>query len=269
MKQAHPVPSWAHAWQFLAATAAILVLAAAGDSPLAARSRDVLIFAAASMQTALDEIAPALEKATDLHPKFSYAASSTLAKQIERGAPAEIFISADLDWMDYVETRNLIKKDSRVNFVGNTLVLIAPARQPVSLKIAPGFPLASRLGSSRLAVADPASVPAGKYAKAALTALGVWDSVSSKLAPAENVRAALVLVERGESPLGIVYRTDAVADSGVIVVDTFPASTHPPIVYPVALTSTATPNASRVLEYLDGSAARAVFARQGFLTDVK
>jgi len=268
MKQAQPVPSRAHVWRFVAA-AAIAAGLAVTSGILEARSPDILVFAAASMQTAFDEIAPALEQAIGVHPKFSYAASSTLAKQIESGAPAEIFISADLEWMDYVETRSLIKKDSRRNLVGNTLVLIAPARQPVTLKIAPGFPLAARLGSSRLAVADPAAVPAGKYAKAALTALGVGDSVSSRLAPAENVRAALVLVERGESPLGIVYRTDAVADPGVTVVDAFPASSHPPIVYPVALTSTATPNASRVLDYLTGPAARTVFARQGFLIDVK
>lgn len=264
MKQAHH--ALYRARLIWTALAALISVAAVG---LAARPVDVVVFAAASMQTALDEIAPALEKATSLHPKFSYAASSTLAKQIEGGAPAEIFVSADLDWMDYVETRNLIKKETRTNLVGNTLVLIAPARQPVSLKIAPGFPLAARLGSSRLAVADPVAVPAGKYAKAALTALGVWDAVSPKLAPAENVRAALVLVERGEAPLGIVYRTDAVADAGVTVVDTFPATTHPPILYPIALTSIATPNAIRILDYLKSPAARSVFARQGFLTDMK
>jgi molybdate transport system substrate-binding protein len=148
-------------------------------------------------------------------------------------------------------------------------VLIAPARQPVTLKIAPGFALAERLGSSRLAIADPAAVPAGKYAQAALTALGVWSFVASKLAPAENVRAALVLVSRGEAPLGIVYRTDALADHGVMIVDAFPETTHPPIVYPAALTVGASADATRVLAFLRGPAARSVFARQGFKVDVK
>ena len=244
---------------------AIVALVSGGVRNLDARPPDVIVFAAASMQTALDEIAPALEKATGVHPRFSYAASSTLAKQIENGAPAEIFISADRDWMDYVETHNLIRKDSRSNLVGNTLVLIAPARQSISLKIAPGFPLAARLGSGRLAVADPVSVPAGKYAKAALTTLGVWDSVSSKLAPAENVRAALVLVERGEAPLGIVYRTDALAEKGVRIVDTFPPSTHPPIVYPmVVLKRSSTPVATAFAGYLTTPDARAIFERHGF-----
>ena len=148
-------------------------------------------------------------------------------------------------------------------------MLIAPVKQPIALKIAPGFPLALRLGAGRLAVADPASVPAGKYARAALTSLGVWDAVSSKHAPSENVRAALVLVSRGEAPLGIVYRTVALADRGVVIVDTFPPTIHPPIVYPVALTKRASADAGPVLSFLRGAPAKAVFARQGFLVDVK
>jgi molybdate transport system substrate-binding protein len=253
----------------VAVLGAMLVIVVAGAGRLATRPPDVVVFAASSMQTALDEIAPAMQEALALRVKVSYAASSALAKQIESGAPADIFVSADEEWMDYVEARNLIKKEGRLNLVGNTLVLVAPAGQSVSLTIAPGFPIAARLGSGRLAVADPVAVPAGKYAKAALKTLGVWDSVSSRLAPAENVRAALVLVERGEVPLGIVYRTDAIADPGVTVVDTFPAATHAPIVYPIALTTKATANAIRVVDYLKGATARDVFARQGFLTDLK
>ena len=169
----------------------------------------MLIFAAASLQTAIDELAAPALRATGSRVRASYAASSALARQIENGAPADLFISADLEWMDYVADRRLIRAASRVNLLGNRLVLIAPEDRPSTLKIAPGFPLAAALGRDRLAVANPAAVPAGKYARAALTALGVWESVASKVAAAENVRAALMLVSRGEAPLGIVYRTDA------------------------------------------------------------
>lgn len=245
-----------------AMVAASVPLAAVRQSPTA----EALIFAAASLQTALDELTPAIERATGVHVRTSYAASSALARQIESGAPADIFISADLDWMDYVAQRRLIRQESRVNLLGNQLVLIAPAGRPVALEIGPRFPLAAALGPNRLAVADPTSVPAGKYAQAALTALGVWDAVSAKLAPAENVRAALLLVSRAEVPLGIVYRTDAMADSGVTVVDTFPESTHPKIVYPAAITVTASPSAAKVLTFLRGTDATKVFVRQGFET---
>jgi molybdate transport system substrate-binding protein len=236
---------------------AAAVLGAQGPAP-------VLVFAAASMQTAIDELSPAITQATGVPVKASYAASSALARQIESGAPADIFISADLDWMDYVAQRRLIRPESRANLLGNDLVLIAPTGRPVSLAIVPGFGLAAALGTDRLAVADPASVPAGKYAKEALTSLGVWESVAGKLAPAENVRAALLLVSRAEAPLGIVYRTDALVDKGVAVVGAFPDSSHAPIVYPAALTSTSAPAAARVLEFLHGAAANAVFERLGF-----
>jgi molybdate transport system substrate-binding protein len=230
----------------------------------------VLVFAAASLQTAIDELAPMAESATGVHVRASYAASSTLARQIENGAPADLFISADLDWMDYLADRALIRTDTRVNLLGNHLVLIAPKGEPSSLRIEPGFALAAALGASgRLAVADPDAVPAGKYAKAALSALGVWDSVAGKLARAENVRAALLLVERGEAPLGIVYSTDAAVDRGVTVVDTFPEGTHPAIIYPAALTPRASPDAAKVLTFLQGNAARAVFERLGFETAPK
>ena len=237
--------------------------------PTQARTADVLIFAASSLQTAIDTLAPSIERATGVHVRVSYAASSTLARQLENGAPAELFISADLDWMNAAAAKGLIRNDSRMNLLGNTLVLIAPARHPVALKIAQGFALAERLGAERLAVANPDTVPAGKYAKQALTALGVWSAVAPKLAPTENVRAALMFVSRGETPLGIVYRTDAMADTGVIVVDAFPASSHAPIVYPAALTTGATPAAARVLAFLRSAEARAVFVQQGFLVDVK
>jgi molybdate transport system substrate-binding protein len=251
--------------------ALVLGLAILLATPLIARRQaptaTVLVFAAASLQTALDELAPEIARVTGVRVATSYAASSALARQIESGAPAELFISADLDWMDYVEQRKLIQAASRVNLLGNHLVLIAPAGQAVSLTIAPGFPLAAALGNGRLAVADPGAVPAGKYAQAALTTLGVWEMVEPKLARSENVRAALLLVSRGEAPLGIVYRTDALADRGVAIVDTFPEHTHPRIVYPAALTTGATTEAGRVLAFLRGDAARAVFARQGFVVD--
>jgi molybdate transport system substrate-binding protein len=224
----------------------------------------VLVFAAASLQTALDALPAAARTATGAQMRMSYAASSALARQIENGAPADVFISADLEWMDYLAERRLVRPESRSNLLGNRLVLIAPASAPVTFTIGPGFPLASAVGRERLAVADPAAVPAGKYAKAALTTLGVWEGVASRLAPAENVRAALLLVARGEAPLGIVYRTDALAEPRVRIVDTFPESTHPPITYPIALTAGASPAAARVVEFLRSSAARKVFESQGF-----
>jgi molybdate transport system substrate-binding protein len=251
-----------------------VALCVAACSPAAAglqaqSTADVVVFAAASLQTALDELVEPAQRATGVHMRVSYAASSALARQIESGAPAELFISADLDWMDYLAGRRLIRADSRVNLLGNRLVLIAPRAKPVALKIGPGFGLAAALGRDRLALADPAAVPAGKYARAALTNLGVWDAVAGKVAAAENVRAALLLVSRGEAPLGIVYRTDAIADAGVVIVDTFPESTHPVIVYPAALTPSATAAAGKVLAFLKTPAARAVFDTQGFTTPAR
>jgi molybdate transport system substrate-binding protein len=246
----------------LPALAVITLLSAA----IGARTQaaDVLIFAAASVQTALDELAGPIEKATGARVKMSYAASSALARQIENGAPAAIFISADLDWMDYLSERKLVRPESRSNLLGNRLVLIAPKGAGTELKIEKGFGLAAALGRERLALANPEVVPAGKYARAALESLGVWDGVASRIAAAENVRAALVLVSRGEAPFGIVYLTDARIDPGVVVVDTFPESSHPAITYPVALLPAASPAASKVLEFLKSPAARTVFERQGF-----
>ena len=256
------------------ATPYVVILIAAltfsWPEPVEGRGRDngVLIFAAASLQTALDALIAPLERLTGAQVRVSYAASSALARQIENGAPADLFISADLDWMDYLAGKQLIRADSRVNLLGNRLVLIAPTTQSVTLKIAPGFGRAAALGRDRLALADPAAVPAGKYARAALTSLGVWNAVANKIAAAENVRAALLLVSRREAPLGIVYHTDAIADPGVRIGDTFPATTHPAIVYPAALMSGASPAAAKVLDYLKSNDARAVFVAQGFTTGI-
>jgi molybdate transport system substrate-binding protein len=231
-------------------------------------ANDVLVFAAASLKEVVDEIAAAAQPSTGTTIRVSYAASSALARQIEAGAPAHIFISADTEWMDYLAGKDLIQSASRVDLVGNSLVLIAPTAEPVPLKIARGFELASALGRGRLAVADPAAVPAGKYARAALTSLGIWDSVANRLAPADNVRSALALVARGEAPLGIVYRTDALVEPKVRIVDTFPGNTHPSIVYPAALTKSSSRAAVRVLEFLRSPTARAIFERRGFILPV-
>jgi len=230
------------------------------------RSGEVLVFAAASLQTVLDALVEPARQSTGVRMRISYAASSALARQIENGAPAGLFISADLDWMDYLVERKLVQAASRVNLAGNRLVLIAPRSQPVTLRIAPGFPLAATLGANRLALANPDAVPAGKYAKAALTVLGVWDSVAGKVAAAENVRAALVLVARGEARLGIVYATDAQVEPGVVVVDTFSETLHPAIVYPAALLPNATGAAAKILEFLKSDAANKEFLAQGFTT---
>jgi molybdate transport system substrate-binding protein len=229
---------------------------------LAPAAHAQLVFAAASLKNALDEVA-ALSPSK---PTISYAASSALAKQIESGAPAQVFISADLDWMDYLEQRKLIRQGSRRNLLGNKLVLIAPAGSAARAEIGPGFSLARLLGDGRLATADPNSVPAGKYTKAALEKFGVWDSVAGKLAPAENVRAALLLVARGEAPLGTVYATDAAVEPKVRVVAAFPEGSHPAIVYPAALTAAAPASgaAADFLALIGLPAARKVFEKYGF-----
>lgn len=226
------------------------------------QAQSFTVFAAASLKNALDDVA----SLSPMKPVISYGASSALAKQIESGAPAQLFISADLDWMDYLEQRKLLRDGTRRNILGNKLVLIAPVDSAVKIEIQPGFALARLLGDGRLATADPASVPAGKYTKAALEKLGVWDSVAGKLAPAENVRAALTLVARGETPLGTVYATDAAVEAKVRVVAVFPDGLHPPIVYPAALTSTAPASgaAADFLALLSSPAARKVFEKYGF-----
>jgi molybdate transport system substrate-binding protein len=199
-------------------------------------------------------------------PRRAFAASSALARQIEVGAPADLFVSADEEWMDSLERKGLLRRGTRRPSLGNRLVLIAPAASRARLTIAPRFPLARALGAGRLAMADPDVVPAGKYAKAALTSLGVWPSVRARLAPAENVRAALAFVERGEAPFGIVYETDARASAKVRVVGRFPAATHPPISYPIAaLRRSANPEADGLRRFLGSPAGKAVFRRFGFL----
>ncbi|MCO5093306.1 molybdate ABC transporter substrate-binding protein [Bosea sp. (in: a-proteobacteria)] len=231
-----------------------------------AQPKELVIFAAASMKNALDEAAANWVKETGKPaPKISYAASNTLAKQIENGAPADIFVSADLDWMDYAAGKNLIKPDTRVSLLANRIVLVGAKDSTAKIDLKPGADIAGALGAGRLAMGNVDSVPAGKYGKAALEKLGAWDKVKDKLAQADNVRAALLLVSRGEAPLGIVYATDAAADPQVKVVATFPEDSHPPIVYPVAVTKdSANPDAQAFLTYLRGAAAKPVFEKQGF-----
>jgi molybdate transport system substrate-binding protein len=229
-----------------------------------ARAADVTVFAAASLSDALTQIGKNYETKTGQHVVFSFAASSALARQIEASSGADVFVSADTDWMDELDAKGLIAKDTRKNLLGNQLVLIAPADLKITLAIGPHFALAKAIGNGRLAIAEPGSVPAGKYAKAALTALGVWSDVADHTAPAENVRAALAYVARGEVPFGIVYRTDALAEKKVLIVDTFPESSHGPIVYPEALTKDAKPEARGFLDYLSSADAKAVFEKAGF-----
>ena len=223
------------------------------------------LFAAASLKNAMDDVAASWAKAGKPPVKVSLAASSTLAKQIEQGAPADLFFSADLDWMDYVQGKGLIRGDTRVSLLANAIVLVAPKDSTVTVAMGPGLDLKAALGSDRLAMANVDAVPAGKYGKAALEKLGAWDGVKDKLAQADNVRAALILVSRGEAPLGIVYATDAAAEPNVRVVAAFPADSHPAIVYPVAVTrESANPDAGAFLTYLRGPASQAAFERQGF-----
>lgn len=225
----------------------------------------IRVLAAASLKEALDEQARAFEKRTGDTVVASYAGSNVLARQIEAGAPADLFVSADLEWMDYVAERGLVVPGSRVTLLENSLVLIAPSGSRINLKIAPGFDLASAIGNDRLAMANPESVPAGKYGRSALSALGVWPTVEKRVARAENVRAALALVARGEAPLGIVYRTDALADHAVRIVDTFPEDSYPPILYPAAVIAKSNvPAAKALLQYLRSDSAAGVWKKHGF-----
>jgi molybdate transport system substrate-binding protein len=239
-----------------------LLLAIGLRLPAAAQGQ-VTIFAAASLRNALDQAASQYAKETGTPPaKISYDASSALARQIEQGAPADLYISADTDWMDYLARKGLVRAESRVDLFTNHLALIASRDSTVKLTIRPGFPLAKALGAGRLAMAAPA-VPAGKYGEAALMALGVWDEVKDRTARAENVRGALQFVARGESPLGIVYDTDALSEHGVRIVGLFPDSSHPKIVYPGAAI-TANPQAAAFLAWLHGPKGAAAFKPFGF-----
>lgn len=231
----------------------------------AAHGADLTVFAAASLKEALDDQVPRFETATGSKVIVSYAGSNALAKQIEAGAPADVFLSADVDWIDYLDERRLLRLHTRIDLLRNRMVLIAPADSTAALRIAPGFELATALGTGRLAMANPDSVPAGRYGRDALRALNVWPGIESHIARAENVRAALLLVARGEAPFGIVYATDALAEPKVRVVDTFPESTHPPIVYPVAIISASrSPYAQRFIDALVSPAGRTVWQQHGF-----
>ena len=245
-------------WLGLAVTLSLL--------PGIAQAQDTVIFAAASLKNALDEIAADWSKtAGKPAPKISYAASSALAKQIEQAAPADMFISADLDWMDYVARNHLIKADTRINLLGNKIVLIAPRDSKATIELKSGADLAKLLAGGRLAMANVEAVPAGKYGKAALEKLSAWNGVKDKIAQAENVRAALLLVSRGEAPLGIVYATDAAADPNVKIIAAFPADSHPPIIYPAAMLKTAkSPDAASFFDYLRSTRARPSWEKQGF-----
>jgi len=244
--------------------AALSFFLLAAFAPARAGTADVTMFAAASTTEALGEIARDYEATGHGHIVVSFASSSTLAKQIENGAPADLYLSADEVWMDYLAQRHLIVPTSRIDYLGNTLVLIAPKESTLALTIAPGFPLAASLGDGRLAMGDPDHVPAGIYAKAALEKLGVWQAVMPKLARAEDVRGALAYVERGEAAAGIVYATDA-ARAQVRLVSAFPPDTYPPIRYPMALVAGHDTAAARAFyDHLRGPSARAVFERYGF-----
>ncbi len=224
----------------------------------------LLVFAAASLTNVLQEIGPEYTRATGQPVKFSFAASSALARQIQSGGRVDVFISADQEWMDYLQSRTLIQASTRRDLVGNRLVLVAPKDSTVELKIAPNFPLLTTLAGKRLATGDPDIVPVGRYARSALTSLGVWNDVADRLVRADNVRSALAFVARGEVPLGIVYETDAVVDARVRIVDVFPAQTHPPINYPVAATAVAQPQARAFIDYLLSESAQTILRRHGF-----
>ena len=238
----------------------------AGAPQSAAAQQSLTVFAAASLRNALDDVDAAFTRATGIKVTVSYAATSALAKQIEQGAPADVFASADLKWMDYATEHKLIKPETRVNLLGNRLVLIAPKASKLDhVAIDKGFDIAKLAGDARIAVADVKAVPAGRYAKAALTALGVWAAAEPKLAQAENVRAALAYVARGETALGIVYETDAKIEPGVKIVGIFPESSHPPVTYPLAETSASkNPAVARYLHFLRTGAAKTIFDKYGF-----
>jgi len=241
-----------------------VVALSSAPQPLIAQEQ-ITVFAAASLKNALDETNTAFTKITGVKVVASYEASSALAKQIEQGAPADIFISADLRWMDYAKEHKLIKADTRVNLLGNKLVLIAPMDSKLDhIAIGDGFDIAKLAGDGRIAVADVKAVPAGLYAKAALEKLGAWTAAEQKLAQAENVRATLAFVARGETPVGIVYETDARIEPKVKIIGTFPDGSYPPVTYPVAATANGKATAARYLSFLATPAAKAIFERYGF-----
>jgi molybdate transport system substrate-binding protein len=244
---------------------ALTIVFGSAHSPALAQDKTLTVFAAASMKNALDDIDAAYTAKTGVRIVVSYAASSALAKQIEQGAPADIFASADTDWMDYATAKKNINEPTRTNLLGNTIVLIAPKDSKIdNVTIGPGFDLSKLAGDGKIATGDVKSVPVGKYAKAALEKLGAWNAAEPKFAMAESVRAALTLVSRGEAALGIVYSTDAKVDPGVRIVGTFPADSHSAIIYPVAATTTAKAEAADYLAFLRSTAAKTIFEKYGF-----
>jgi molybdate transport system substrate-binding protein len=244
---------------------ALVMLCGSTWSPALAQDKSLTVFAAASMKNALDDVDSAYTAKTGVKVVASYAASSALAKQIEQGAPADVFVSADTDWMDYVIGKKDITTSTRVDLLGNSIVLIAPKDSKIdNVTIGPGFDLAKLAGDGKIATGDVRAVPVGKYAKAALDKLGAWQAAAPKFAMAESVRAALTLVARGEAALGIVYSTDAKVEPEVKIVGTFPADSHPPIIYPVAATATAKAEAADYLAFLRTTAAKTVFEKYGF-----
>ncbi len=250
------IRSWVTVWLLLLG---LPITAAEVDKP------SVVVFAAASLTNVLQELGDRFTRESSVPIKFSFAGSSTLAKQIESGAPADVFFSADIEWMDYLQTRKMIQIATRHDVLGNRLALVAPADSKIELKIGPLFPLAATLGKGRLATGDPDSVPVGRYAREALTKLGVWNAVEHRLVRAENVRSALAFVDRGEAPLGIVYETDALVDKQVRVVDIFPDDSHAPITYPIALTTVAKADAAKFLDYVRGPIGNTAFKKYGFI----
>ncbi len=247
-------------FRYLAAAALAIAVLAGQPS---ARADGLTVFAAASLKNAMDDVAAEWKKGGGARVGASYASSSVLAKQIEQGAPADVFISADTQWMDYVSKKSLVEGEH--NLLGNRLVLISAKDNPLTLEMKPGLKLAELLGNERLAVGDPTNVPAGIYAKEALMKLKIWDAVQPKLAPAADVRAALTLVSRGEAPLGIVYETDAKVDPKVRIVSVFPEDSHKPIVYPVAVVKASkNPDAAKFVAFLSTPEAGAIFTKYGF-----
>jgi molybdate transport system substrate-binding protein len=249
------------------ATIAVAVLAglAGFGLPTAAQERTITVFAAASMKNALDDVNAAYTKASGVKVVASYAASSALAKQIEGGAPADVFVSADLKWMDYLADKKAIKPETRINLLGNKLVLIAPKDSKIgNATIGKGFDLAKLAGDGKITTGDVKAVPVGRYAKAALENLGAWAAAEPKFAMADNVRAALLLVSRGEAALGVVYETDAKVDPGVKVIGTFPEDSHEPVTYPVAVTVNAKPEASGYTSFLRTTTTKTIFVKYGF-----
>jgi molybdate transport system substrate-binding protein len=245
-----------------ALVAILLAIPAGAGDP---KHPPLLVFAAASLTDVLGDLSKAFEQQGGVPVRLSFAASSVLARQIEAGGKADVFICADQEWMDYLQQRNLVDRSSRRDLAGNRLVLIAPVDSKLDLRIAPGFPLFAALRGGRLSTGDPDTVPVGRYARSALIALGVWDQVHDRLSPADNVRSAMMFVARGEAPLGIVYTTDALLDPEVRVVDTFPANTHAPITYPGAVTIRSNNYAVAFLEFLSRPESLDTWRRFGFL----